>query len=82
MNKKRVEIKGFFVVILIIGIVFSVVSIFFWYKDSVRLRKELDTINGIVELKEWDSNDVDSFVNPPLEEDNLYITYFGSGICS
>jgi sortase B len=43
--------------------------------NSVRLRKELDTINEIVELKENDSNDVDSFVNPPLEEDNLYWKY-------
>ena len=67
--------KGFFVVILLAGVIFSGVSIFLWYMDSVRLRKELDTINGIVELKEDDSNDVDSFVNPPLEEDNLYWKY-------
>ena len=75
MNIKRVEMKGFFVVILLAGVIFSGVSIFSWYMDSVRLRKELDTINGIVELKEDDSNDVDSFVNPPLEEDNLYWKY-------
>jgi len=75
MNIRRVEMKGFFVVILLAGVIFSGVSIFLWYMDSVRLRKELDTINGIVELKEDDSNDVDSFVNPPLEEDNLYWKY-------
>ena len=75
MNIKRVEMKGFFVVILLAGVIFSGVSIFLWYMDNVRLRKELDTINGIVELKEDDSNDVDSFVNPPLEEDNLYWKY-------
>lgn len=78
MNIKRVEMKGFFVVILLAGVIFSGVSIFLWYMDSVRLRKELDTINGIVELKEDDSNDVDSFVNPPLEEDNLYWKYINT----
>ena len=75
MNKKGAGIKGFFVFILIIGVVFSGVSIFLWSMDRVRLSKELDTINEIVELKENDSNDVDSFVNPPVEEDNLYWKY-------
>ncbi|MDY0097475.1 MAG: class B sortase [Candidatus Dojkabacteria bacterium] len=75
MDRKNIKIKRFFVVIFIIGVVLSVVSISFWYMDSVRLKKELDTINGIVELKESDSDDVDSLVNHPLEDDNLYWKY-------
>jgi sortase B len=75
MDKKNVKIKRFFIVIFTLGVVFSVVSIFLWSMDSLRLKKESDTINEIVELKEVDSSSEDLRINPPTSEDSPYWKY-------
>lgn len=78
MNKKKVKIKRFFLFLFITGTIISAISIFLWNVDRIRLKKELDTIDKVVNLKESDSNNEDSLVNPPLEKDNLYWKYINT----
>ncbi len=80
MKFKNIKSKKNLTKIFILGILFSIISIFFWYLDGIRLNNELDHINQVVELRESKSNEDNLLVNPPSEDDDLYWKYIKNSL--
>ena len=74
LNKKRIIIIGL-TVLFTIGLLYSLINIFGWFKDNNQLNDEIVNIEENANIQEVDDNDNTELINNNVKKDDLYWKY-------